>query len=139
MNQIKVGSGGLIFDGDKVLLAKRKGSHGEGKWGSFGGHVEFGESPTEAAIREAKEELDIIVGELEYLYTADFQTEGKHFIDLGFKAKIISGEPKIMESHKVECIEWFDFDNLPANLFEPIQYCVRSIREGMNYFEKTKA
>lgn len=138
MNQIKVGSGGLIIAGNKVLLAKRKGSHGEGKWGSFGGHVEFGESPMEGAIREAKEELDVVIGGLEYLYTADFLTEGKHFIDLGFKAKIISGEPKIMEPHKVEAIQWFEFDSLPDNLFEPIEYCIKAIKTGISYFEQEK-
>ena len=58
-NQPKVGAGVVIIKDGQILLAKRKGSHGCGHWGSMGGHVEFGESPIEASKREAFEELGI--------------------------------------------------------------------------------
>jgi 8-oxo-dGTP diphosphatase len=45
-----------------VLLAKRAGvRYGEGLWGLPGGHVENGESLIDAAVRELREEVGVIV------------------------------------------------------------------------------
>ena len=40
----KVGVGVMVFKDGKILLAKRKGSHGAGEYAFPGGHLEFGES-----------------------------------------------------------------------------------------------
>jgi len=52
----------IYFDGEKVLLLKRKDNvpYG-GKWGFPGGGAEKGETPEEAAIRETAEETGIKV------------------------------------------------------------------------------
>lgn len=44
----------MYYDGDKILWIKRSK---DGTWGFPGGHVEKGESPMEAAIRESREEV----------------------------------------------------------------------------------
>ena len=44
-----------------VLLGKRKGGFGEGKWGLPQGYIEFNESFLSAAIREVKEETGLNV------------------------------------------------------------------------------
>src|SRR3989338_3768070 len=54
-HQTKVGIGVLIFKEGKVLLCKRKGSHGSGEYAFPGGHLEYMESFTECALaRRAK-------------------------------------------------------------------------------------
>ncbi len=59
-----VGSGGLLLQ--KRSLAK---DTQPGKWDtSVGGHVGFGQSYEEAALREAHEELGLEIERLEYLY-----------------------------------------------------------------------
>lgn len=40
----KVGIGVMILKDEKVLLGKRKGSHGEGEYSFPGGHLEYMES-----------------------------------------------------------------------------------------------
>jgi 8-oxo-dGTP diphosphatase len=45
----------------EVLLAKKKTGLGTGKTVALGGHVEDGETPAEAAVREVKEESGIAV------------------------------------------------------------------------------
>ena len=37
----RVGIGVMIFKDGKVLLGKRKASHGEGEWASPGGHLDY--------------------------------------------------------------------------------------------------
>ncbi|EIC82110.1 NUDIX hydrolase [Serratia sp. M24T3] len=55
----QIGIGVLIFREGKILLGRRKGSHGAGDWSAPGGHLEFGETPEICGIREAWEETGI--------------------------------------------------------------------------------
>ena len=76
----RVGVGVIITRNEQVLLLKRKNVHGSGSWSTPGGHLDFGESPEECAIREAKEEADLDITKIQnpitvvYRYIADFHT-----------------------------------------------------------------
>ncbi len=137
-NNPKVGAGVVIIRDGMILLAKRKGSHGEGMWGSMGGHVEFGESPMETIKREAKEELGIEIGNVKFATCMNMIREGKHYIDISFIAELISGEPKIQEPGKIETIAWYPLDNLPSPLFDPVRVVLESLKTGERYFEVNK-
>ncbi|MCX6746735.1 MAG: NUDIX hydrolase [Candidatus Pacearchaeota archaeon] len=125
----KVGLGVIIQKEDKVLLLKRKGSHGAGEWSFPGGHLEFFETFERCAKRETKEEtgLDVeLVKKDPIAITNDlFNEENKHYITLYMEARYISGEPKILESEKCEDMGWFDWNNLPRPLFLPIQNLIK--------------
>jgi len=60
-SQPLVGVGGIVLNGDKVLLIKRGKQPGYGKWSIPGGMVELGESLQEAIQREIREECSIEV------------------------------------------------------------------------------
>jgi 8-oxo-dGTP diphosphatase len=55
-----------ITKGERVLLLRRKYVHGAGSWSTPGGHLEFGESPEECAIREAKEETGVDITDVKF-------------------------------------------------------------------------
>lgn len=131
----QIGAGAIIIKDGKTLLAKRKGSHGSGMWGSIGGHVKFGETPTDAVKREAMEELGIKIDNLQFVTCMNLLKENKHYLDITFTAEIISGESKIQEPHRIEETAWFPLDNLPTPLFEPVRIALESLRTGKNYFE----
>jgi 8-oxo-dGTP diphosphatase len=61
----------FLFYKDEVLLIKHNSEEkiGFGKWNGIGGHIEEGEDPRQAAIRETKEEsgLDIQKFNLEFI------------------------------------------------------------------------
>jgi 8-oxo-dGTP diphosphatase len=59
-----VAVGGVIFDGERVLLIKRANEPSRGEWSLPGGAVEVGESLEAALAREVREEtcLDVTVG-----------------------------------------------------------------------------
>lgn len=136
---IKLSAGAIIIKDGKTLLAKRKGAIiAEGGWGSSGGHVEFGETPAEAAIREAKEELGIDIGNLKFIACISEQWYGKQYVDVVFLADIIGGEPKVNESDRVEEAAWFDLNNLPEPLFEPVRIGLDAVKTGKNYYEFKK-
>ncbi len=57
-----VGVGVMLVRDGRVLLARRRGSHGDGSYSWCGGHLELGESFEDCAIREVREESGLIVG-----------------------------------------------------------------------------
>ena len=57
-------------DGKQVLLGHKKTGLGTGKIVGLGGHIEPGESPAEAAAREAKEEAGVCVGPQDLIQSA---------------------------------------------------------------------
>lgn len=132
---MKVGVGAVIIKDGKTLLAKRKGSHASGCYGSLGGHLEFGESPVEAVKREAREELGIEVGNVRFVVCTNMMKYGKHYVDVSFVADHISGEPRIMEEDRIEHVGWYPLDNLPEPLFEPVRAVLEAIKSGTSYRE----
>jgi len=139
MNQehtyIRVGAGAVIIKDNKTLLVKRRGSHAEGCYGSFGGHVEYGETPIEACKREVQEELGIEVGNFQFVSCTNMIKYGKHYLDVSFVVELVSGEPTIMGPDKIESMGWYDLNNLPEPLFEPVRIVLEALKSGEKYFE----
>ena len=67
----KVGVGILIFKDGKILLHKRKGSHGAGEYAFPGGHLEYMESFEDCAKREIAEECGVEVVNIRFNYVAN--------------------------------------------------------------------
>lgn len=121
---VKVGLGLYILnEKHQILLGLRKSVHGNGTWCPPGGHMEYGESFEEGAVREAKEETGLIIKPQD-VSLADvtndfFEESGKHYVTLNMVTHCFAGEPKIMEPDKCAEWRWFDEKNLPANMFLP--------------------
>jgi 8-oxo-dGTP diphosphatase len=130
---------GIMIENKKgeLLLGLRHGSHGEGEWCFPGGHVEFGESLEEAIRREVREETDMEVGKIELISVADemryIATDGKHFVNIGFKAEYIGGEPKLKEPHKYKEWQWYKPNELPPNLLEGVVLMLKNYQAGKVY------
>lgn len=121
----KIGIGVFIVNDQKqFLLGKRLGSHGAEAWSIPGGHLEYGESFEECAIREVKEETGLTIQDPRFLQVTNnvFHQEEKHSISIFMTADYPVGQ-KVQnpEPHKIESWEWFSLKNLPEKLFLPIQ------------------
>jgi mutator protein MutT len=88
--------------GDVLLAQRHQPEIPEihGKWEFVGGGVDFGENPTNALIRECKEEIGVDVEVIRILpqVTSDIQKfdngDELHVLALPYECKIISGNPK---------------------------------------------
>lgn len=118
----QVGVGVIVKKDDKILLGKRKNTHGEGTWSFPGGHLEFNEEIEDCARREVEEETGISIKNIRYAtFTNDiFEEEGKHYVTLFVVCDYRRGAVSVKESHKCEKWDWFKWDNLPHPLFLPI-------------------
>jgi len=107
-NRPLIGVAVIVIKNGKVLLGKRKNSHGDGTWAFPGGHLKLNESIEECAMREISEETGIRIKNLKYgPYTNDiFKREGKHYVTLFVLADYDSGAPTVKEPHKCEEWQW---------------------------------
>ncbi|MCX0499377.1 nucleotide triphosphate diphosphatase NUDT15 [Erwinia billingiae] len=123
MTQPKIGVGVLIVREGRLLLGRRRGSHGADSWSAPGGHLEFGETPEECARREVLEETGLVVGRLaKVAFTNDFFiAEKKHYVTLFMLAEDIRGTPQRCEPDKCAGWEWCSADELPQPLFAPLE------------------
>ncbi|SEK17589.1 NUDIX hydrolase [Pacificibacter marinus] len=72
MGQVpKLGALAVVIHQDQALLVQRKNPPDAGTWGYAGGHVEFGESFAEAAVRELHEETSVRATAVTLLDTAE--------------------------------------------------------------------
>lgn len=124
--KIMVGVGIIVLRGKKVLLLKRRGSHGEGEWSLVGGSLCFGETLRETAYREVKEEVGLEIKKKKLrLVSLSEQKEyvnefGKQFVSVVFVYKDDSKKKvKILEKDKSADIGWFDLNDLPKPFFKP--------------------
>lgn len=88
-----------------------------------GGHLEFGETTEECAIREVKEETGLDITDLkllkidECIYPKEF-FEKRHFIFFTYMAK--TNETKVILNEEAQIYEWVDLkDALTYDLNEP--------------------
>jgi 8-oxo-dGTP diphosphatase len=124
-NRPKVGVGVMILKEGKVLMTKRKGSHGAGEYSFPGGHLEYMETFEDCAVRETQEEAGIEIKNVRFLYTANVRKYApKHYVHIGMVADWASGDPQTMEPDKAEAWEWYSLDDLPGG--EIFEFCKMS-------------
>lgn len=126
MEQPRVGVAAIVVKDGRVLLVKRKNVHGSGSWSTPGGHLEFGETPEQCAIREMEEEVGIKITDVHFVAATNdvFIDNNKHYISLWMAGKLLSGEPRVVADYELDDYGWFEWDNLPTPLFLPFENLV---------------
>ena len=132
---IGVGVGAMVRNesGEMLLGLRSSNSRNEaGNWTAPGGCVEFGESLENAVIRETREEfgIEVKVVKLLKLNNHFLPAEKQHWVNPLFEAKLVKGEPKIMEPDKIMKVKWFPLDDLPENLTSNWQEFFKDVKNG---------
>jgi 8-oxo-dGTP diphosphatase len=120
-NRPKVGIGVYIVRDGKFLVGERQGAHGTNTWCPPGGHLEYGESWEECAVREAKEETGVKIKNIRFLGVTNDIGYEKHYITIAMMADWASGEPKLCEPDRCLGWKWVDLERLPKTLFLPVE------------------
>lgn len=111
-------------DEDRVLLQRRAGTgFMDGYYDFPSGHVDMGESFTEAAVRELAEETGLHAGEkdLSVLHINHNYLDSP-YINVVFVARKWEGTPQIMEADKCNDQQFFAVDMLPEKCTLAVRY-----------------
>jgi len=122
---------------DKIAFVLRSNtSWMNGYYGLPSGKVEKDENFINAAIREAKEEVGIVITEanLKHVLTVH-RKEGMEWVDVYFEATAYDGELHNAEPHMHSELAWLDPMNLPDNVISSVKGALQAISESKTYYE----
>ncbi len=131
----------LEKDGKFLFLRRFNTGYQDGNYDLPAGHIDEGELPTETAIREAKEEVNVDLKSedlqlVHVIYKPKHDPTGDR-INFLFRAKKWSGEVKNLEPEKCDGLGWFALDELPKNTITEIPFVLENVSKGIFFSEVT--
>ena len=129
----------LLEKAEKVMLIRRynTGWH-DGDFSLPAGHVKSGEPAIQSMIREAKEEVGVIVRkedlELAHVIHRNKTLDNPEYVDLYFRAKRWKGKIKMGPS--CDKIQWSGLNNLPGNIIPVVEFVLKQISNGKLYSDQ---
>jgi ADP-ribose pyrophosphatase YjhB (NUDIX family) len=124
----------------KILIGRRCNTkYQDGYYQVPAGHVIAGELPTQTVIREAKEEIGVVIKK-ENLKLVHTSFREKHDdtgdrIDLFFESYLWEGEIRNAEQNKCDDLRWIDTSDLPSNLIPHIRIAAESLLRNRPFSE----
>ena len=112
----------------KVLLIQRAVEPGKGKWALPAGFVDHDEAPESAAIRETREETNLVVRIDKLLAVYPKRDQGLADIVIAYSASVVAGRAEAGDD--AAQLGWFTREELPPLVFYPSITLTRLWREG---------
>lgn len=131
----------LILRRDNKILLIRRFNTGvdDGFYFSAGGKLDGNETITQAAIREAREELGISLKKenlkVAHVLHIKRQADLQELVGFYFEATDWEGEPENMEPDKHDDIGWFALDNLPSNVNSAFKHVLEMLNKNIFFSE----
>jgi 8-oxo-dGTP diphosphatase len=122
---------------DSVLLLRRFNTGWEdGKYSVPAGHVEVGESVTEAAIREAREEVgaDLQAIDVQVVHVMHRRSEEER-VDFFLHVRSWMGELSNREPQRCDDLAWYLFSSLPENIIPYVRQGLANYQDGIPFSE----
>lgn len=122
-----------VVQDDRVLMTQRRFRQGNLEWSPPCGNVKPGETPEQAAVREVKEEVGLIIEVTQRLGDRIHPDTGRHLIY--FACRVLAGTAQVHDHEEIAQIEWCTpagvedkLAPLKGGLFGPVRdYFMRTI------------
>ncbi len=129
----------LEKEGKVLLLRRYNTGYQDGYYSLPAGHVEARETPSDTAVREAKEEIDVSIKPMDLtlvhvLYRQAMDETGDR-IDFFYKTNKWTGEISNLEPNKCDDLSWFSPNQLPTNLTREVEHMFKALTQGILFSE----
>lgn len=127
----------LVKNGEVLLLQRGNTGWMDGMWSVPAGAIDGGETLMDAVIREAKEEVDVIVTpeSVRLVHTMHCFTGEDEWLGQYFLAEQWDGEPILNEPEKHSGLQWCSVDSLPGTVIPYVKQAMENYRAGIAYSE----
>lgn len=128
----------LLRRGDEVCMIRRSGTGWmDGFFSLPAGGLEEGETLANAAAREAKEEIGMIITaqNLQLSHSMHVWTENRSWLGHFFSCTEWQGAPYIAEPEKHSELRWESLHDLPADTIPYVRQAIHHIVTGEAYSE----
>jgi ADP-ribose pyrophosphatase YjhB (NUDIX family) len=125
----------VLRDGDKILFARRCNTgYQDGNYQVPAGHVDAGELPSEALIREVAEEIGITIvpEDVKFVHTSfrpKTDSTGDR-VDYFFEVNKWKGEVINCEPDKCDDLLWVKPSEMPENTTPHVKVAIECIEKG---------
>jgi 8-oxo-dGTP diphosphatase len=127
----------LFFQDDMILLLRRfQTGYMDGHYSVPAGHLDGGETVTQAAVREAREEtgLDLDPAGIDFACVLH-RYEDEERIDFFVTVRSWPGEPVNAEPHKCDELRWSPLGALPENTIPYVRQGICNALAGIPFQE----
>ena len=128
----------LFFLHDQQILLLRRFNTGfeDGNYSVVAGHVDAGESVTQAAVREANEEAGVIImpRDVQIVHVMNRKSDEER-IDFFMTVHRWDGEITNCEPHRCDHLAWFPLESLPGNIIPYVKSAWECYCNGIRYSE----
>lgn len=126
----------LKKDGQILLLRRFQTGYQDGNYNLVAGHLDGGETAKQCIIREAEEEIGIILNleDLKVVYVTH-RISNQEYIDIYLSTNNWIGDIVNMEPQYCDDIRWFSVNNLPDNFSPDVKFALENIDKGIFYNE----
>ena len=128
----------LFFLRENQILLLRRFNTGfrDGEYSIPAGHLDGGESVMQAAIREAQEEVGLLLAESDLSFsTVMHRIEDDERVDFFVQVHQWQGEPFNAEPEKCDDLRWVDIRALPANTIPYVRQALANHLAGLRFDE----
>lgn len=125
----------VVLRSGQVLLGRRCATDGEGEWALPGGHIEFSESPIEAARRELEEETTLLGLDADLLSPFVTYSTDVPYVHIPVLFTSVAGNPSAPKGEHFSSIVFFPISQLPDPLFIPSRMALDQVFRSANSFE----
>ncbi len=122
----------FFLKADQILLLRRFNTgYEDGNYSVVAGHVDAGETVTQAAVREALEEAGVTLQpeHLQVVHVMNRKSNDER-VDFFVTVKSWSGEIQNRGLDKCDDLAWFPLAELPANMIDRARVAVRNFAAG---------
>ncbi|NKY29094.1 NUDIX hydrolase [Nocardia gamkensis] len=129
----------LLRDTELLLSRRRSADEFDGLWHLPAGKLEAGESALAAVVREASEEVGVLIdpADLRHVHSAHVVDTGREArIGLFFETRRWAGEPVNREPDKSYELRWFPLAKLPEDLIPYPAAGIRGYLTGETYSQR---
>jgi 8-oxo-dGTP diphosphatase len=122
---------------EKILLIRRfQTGYMDGHYSVPAGHLDGNEPVRLAAVREAREEIGVLIDPEDIRFAGVFhRSEGDERVDFFVHVKSWKGEAVNGEPEKCDELRWADIHELPKNTIPYIRQAIENYQSGILFEE----